>query len=264
MYTLITGASRGMGAAFARRLAAEGNPLILVARDRAGLRLLQTELEQEHALPIQVLELDLTQPGAASTLYAECASRGWPVTQLVNNAGFGRFGEFQGHAFATYEDMIRLNALVPVELAHCFLPGMRAAGHGVIINVASMAAFQPTPYLAFYGATKAFLLSFSEALAGECIGTDIRILSLCPGATQTDFFRAAGLGGNDARHDVLRMQTAEQVVDASLQALRSGRHCVVPGWRNRWMAALSSCLPRSLALPLSARVLRRQFGKHAS
>lgn len=264
MYTLITGASRGIGAAFAKRLARAGRPLILVARDRTQLQCLKTELEREHAIPVQVLALDLTQPGAAEAIHAECTSRGWPVTQLINNAGFGRFGDFLEHEATTYESMIRLNALAPVELTHCFLPGMRAIGHGVIINVASMAAFQPTPYLAVYGATKAFLLSFSEALAGECIGTDIRILTLCPGATQTDFFRAAGRKGNEKLHGAPPMQTAEQVVDAALKALRTSRHLVVPGKKNRLMAMLASHLPRSLALSLAARWLRRQFGKPAS
>lgn len=264
MYTLITGASRGLGAAFARRLARDGQPLILVARDRAQLLGLKAELEQAHAIPVQVLELDLAEPGAAGTLPAECTRQGWSVTQLINNAGCGRFGEFQDHAVTTYAAMIRLNTLVPVELAHGFLPGMRAQGQGVIINVASLAGFQPTPYLAVYGATKAFLLSFSEALAGECLGTGIRILTVCPGATQTDFFRAAGLEGVETLQGAPPLQSAEQVVDTSLQALRSGRRLHIPGWRNRLMAALTSHLPRSLVVPLAARCLRRQFGKSAT
>lgn len=260
MYALITGASRGIGAAFARGLAKAGRPLILVARDRARLCALKAELECGHGIPVHVLDLDLTEPGTVPMLLETCANQRWPVSCLVNNAGFGRFGDFQSHVVSAYSAMIRLNTQVPVELAYGVLPGMRARGQGVIINVASMAGFHPTPYLAVYGATKAFLLSFSEALAGECLGTDIRILSLCPGATQTDFFRAAGLAGVDSVHGAPPMQTAEQVVQACLQALGSGRRLVVPGWRNRLMAALASRLPRSLALPLAARLLKRQFG----
>jgi short-subunit dehydrogenase len=159
--------------------------------------------------------------------------------------------------------MIRLNTLAPVLLAHYFLADMRQFGHGTIINVASMAAFQPTPYLAVYGATKAFLLSFSEALAGECSGTDIRILPVCPGATQTDFFRAAGRGATEQLQAAPPMQSAREVVEVVLQALHSGQRLVVPGWKNRLMAVLASHLPRWLGLPLSARVLKRQFGSGA-
>jgi len=132
--------------------------------------------------------------------------------------------------------------------------------------VASMAAFQPTPYLAVYGATKAFLLSFSEALAGACIGTDIRILTVCPGATQTDFFRAAGRGATEQLQAAPSMQSAREVVEVVevvLQALNSGQRLVVPGGNNRLMAVLASHLPRWLGLPLSARVLKRQFGSGA-
>ena len=260
MYTLITGASRGIGAAFARRLAAEGHPLILVARDGEQLAALKAALQSQHAVPIEVWVADLTQPDAAEALHAHCQQAGWTVSQLINNAGFGRFGVFQSHPASTYTAMLQLNAVTPLLLAHYFLADMRQRGQGTIINIASMAAFQPTPYLAVYGATKAFLLSFSEALAGECIGTPIRILTVCPGATATDFFRAAGREATEHMQGAPPMQSADEVVEFTLRALRAGERLVIPGWKNRIMASLASHMPRWLGLPLSAKVLRQQFG----
>ncbi|MFM8441830.1 MAG: SDR family NAD(P)-dependent oxidoreductase, partial [Methylococcus sp.] len=190
-YTLITGASRGLGAAFARRLAAEGDALILTARDGAALEALRQELTSLYALPVQTLVEDLTLPDAAHAIHTECQRQQWRVTRLINNAGFGRFGEFTRHGAEDYAAMIRLNTLAPVELARLFLPDLLQQGRGAIINVASTAAFQPTPYLAVYGATKAFVLSFSEALAAECAGSGVQVLALCPGPTRTAFFDAA-------------------------------------------------------------------------
>ena len=260
MYTLITGASRGIGAAFARRLAADGHPLILVARDRDQLQALKAEIESTGTAPVEVMVADLSMPGAAEALYAQCLLAGWVVSQLINNAGCGRFGEFHAHPAATYADILQLNAAAPMLLAHHFLADMRQRGQGTLINIASMAAFKPTPYLAVYGATKAFLLSFSEALAGEFIGTPIRILTVCPGATATDFFRAAGREATEQLTGAPPMQSAEEVVDFTLRALRHGERLGVPGFKNRLMATLSSHMPRWLGLPLSAKVLRRQFG----
>jgi len=257
-YALITGASRGLGAAFARRLAAERRPLILVARSQDQLTALQAELVAEYGIPIQVLATDLTQPGAAQTIYDACAQNVWRITLLINNAGIGRFGGFLTHPIADYEAMLRLNALAPLELTHRFLADMRQAGRGEIIHVVSMAAFQPTPYISVYGATKAFLLSFSEALAGECLGTPIRILALCPGATRTDFFRAAGLS-NLGILDTAPMVSPETVADAALKALKTGQTRIVPGWKNRLMALLSTLVPRRWNLPLSARAIKRTF-----
>lgn len=258
-YTLITGASRGIGAAFARRLAAAGNALILTARDGAALEALRQELASRHAIPVHTMIEDLTRPAAARAIHAECNRRQWRVTRLINNAGFGRFGDFTRHTVEDYEAMIRLNTVAPVELTRLFLPEMRARGHGAIINVASTAAFQPTPYLAVYGATKAFLLSFSEALAAECAGSGVQVLALCPGATRTDFFGAAGRP-DFATASPAPMQSAEAVVDEALRALSRGRHRVVTGGTNRLMLLASRLLPDGLMLKLSRRVMQRWLG----
>ena len=261
-YTLITGASRGLGAAFARRLAAEGDALILTARDGAGLETLRQELAARHALPVQILIEDLTRPDAARAIHAECQRRQWRVTRLINNAGFGRFGDFPRDDVETYEAMIRLNTLAPVELARLFLPDLLQQGRGAIINVASIAAFQPTPYLAVYGATKAFLLSFSEALAAECAGSGVQVLALCPGPTRTAFFDTAGWTHFEAASPA-PMQSAEAVVEEALQALRQGRYRVVTGQSNRLMLLGSRLLPDGLRLKISRRMMRRWFGPAA-
>ena len=258
-YALITGASRGLGAAFARRLASEERPLILVARSQDLLAALKTELTEHYGVPVQVLVADLTQPDATRSIHAACTRNGWRVSLLVNNAGIGRFGDFLQHPLEDYDAMIRLNALAPVELMHLFLADMKKAGQGEVINVVSMAAFQPTPYVSVYGATKAFLLSFSEAIAAECFGTNIRILALCPGAVRTNFFEAAGLQ-NLSVIEAASMQSSEAVVDVALRALKTGQTRVVPGWKNRLMAILSSLVPRRWNLPLSARAIQRAFG----
>lgn len=258
-YALITGASQGIGAAFAHRLAAEKRHLILVARDRSRLDALKTELSEQHGITVHALAADLTQADAARQIHLTCAENGWSVSLLVNNAGMGRFGDFLQHPLDDYLRMIRLNVEAPVALTHLFLADMRAAGPGEIINVASMAAFQPTPYISVYGATKAFLLAFSEAIAAECFGTNVRILALCPGGTRTNFFAAAGLQ-NLSVLEAPSMQSAEAVVDTALKALRARRTRVIPGWFNRLMAVLSRMVPGCLNLRLSARAIRRGFG----
>lgn len=258
-YALITGASRGLGAAFARGLAARKHPLILVARSQDLLTSLQAELVATWEIPVQALIADLTQPDASRSIRAECERNDWRVSLLINNAGIGRFGNFLQHPLQDYEAMVRLNALAPIELAYLFLADMRQAGQGEIINVVSLAAFQPTPYISVYGATKSFLLSFSEALAAECFGTGIHVLALCPGATRTNFFHAAGLQ-NLSVIETVSMQSAESVVEAALRALKSGRTRSVPGWKNRLMATLSAVVPRRWNLPLSARAIKQTFG----
>lgn len=254
-YTLVTGASRGIGAAFARRLAAAGQPLILTARDSARLQALQAELRDRHAVPVETVALDLAAAGAAEALCRHCEAAGWVVEMLVNNAGFGRVGAFEAQPLADYEAMLRVNVAGPMALCRHVLPAMKARGRGAIVNVASLAAFQPTPYLAVYGATKAFLLAFSEALAAECAGTGVRVLALCPGPTRTEFFAVAGFGAGRTP-DMPLMQTPEAVVEAALNALQAGRFEAIPGWRNRLLAGVSRHLPRRWLLPLSARAMR--------
>lgn len=257
-YALITGASRGIGAAFARQLAARGTALILTGRDGESLHALQAGLMQQYGVAVEVLVEDLAVPGGARKIFEACQEAGWAVRMLVNNAGFGRFGTFEQSSIGDYEAMIRVNMQAPVELVHYFLPVMREAGQGTIINLASVAAFQPTPYMGVYGASKAFLRSFSQSLAVECRGTGIRVLAVCPGATRTDFFATGGLESTKALDGT--MQSADEVVAEALRALDAGRMQVITGWLNRVMVGMVRLSPERVLLAVSGRLMKNWSG----
>src|SRR5271156_4950090 len=190
---LITGASTGIGAEFARKLARRGMNVILVARSEDKLQALASELKNIKAT---VIPLDLTLPDAAPTLKKKVAELGLQVDLLINNAGFGTFGPFEEIDPKLEQQEIQLNVMALVDLTHAFIPAMLERGEGAIINLASVAAHQPVPYMSVYAATKAFVLSFSEALWAEYKDRGIRVLSLNPGATKTEFHSVAKLPTN--------------------------------------------------------------------
>ncbi|RPI49792.1 MAG: SDR family oxidoreductase, partial [Chloroflexi bacterium] len=190
---LVTGASRGIGEAFARQLAAQGKDLVVVSRDEARLQELADELSAAHGVRVHVIACDLSMPGAAGQVWAETERLGIAVDLLVNNAGVGKRGVFAELDHDFQAAMVRLNVNAVVELTRLYLPGMRARHRGGVINVASNAAFQPVPYMAVYAATKAFVLHFSEALAEEVGPGGVWVMALCPGATDTTFWEVAGL-----------------------------------------------------------------------
>jgi short-subunit dehydrogenase len=249
---LITGASSGIGAAFARALAAQGTHLILVARSEAKLRDLATDLAAQHAIRTEALPCDLSRPEAAQQVFAATQQRGLPVDLLINNAGFATYGAFDRLDAEREQREILLNVAAVVDLTHRFLPAMLARGSGAIVNVASTSAFQPTPYMAVYGASKAFVLSFSEALWAEYRSKGIRVLALCPGPTSTDFFTVVGT--EDASFGA--KETPEKVVQVALRALQRGRPSVISG-RMNWLQANSVRLaPRALVVSMGARLMR--------
>ena len=188
---LITGASTGIGVVFARQLAQRQMELILVARSRDKLEQLAAELEEQYGVKVTVIVQDLTVAGAGKLVYDTVNQKGINVDLLVNNAGFGGYGAFSEQDLARQLEMIQLNNLVLVELSHYFLRPMLAGAGGAIINVASIAGFQPLPYLSVYAATKAFVLSFSESLWAENKDKGVEILALCPGPTESNFFEVA-------------------------------------------------------------------------
>jgi short-subunit dehydrogenase len=247
---LITGASSGLGAEFARSLAARGADLVLVARRADRLEDLARAVRAEHGVQVRVLPADLAVPGAGAALRAELA--GVHVDTLVNNAGFGHFGDLVDTDPAVAADMVQLNVATLVDLTRAFLPDL-LAGRGALVNIASTAAYQPTPHLAVYGATKAFVLSFTEAIAAEVRGSGLRVLSLAPGATRTEFFDVAG---RDAQ--VGRMQEAADVVGLAMRALDRRRTpaSIVSGGANRLMAASAGLSPRRVTLAVSDRLMR--------
>jgi uncharacterized protein len=245
---LVTGASRGIGQAFARQLAALDKDLVLVSRSEGLLRSLAEELSSEHGVRVHVVAADLSQPAAAASLYLEVEELGLDVDLLVNNAGYCKVGEFTGLGFDVQGDMVRLNVNALIELTHLFLPAMRQRRRGGVINVASTAAFQPVPHMAVYAATKAFVLSFSEALAAEVAGDGVRVMALCPGATDTEFWTVAG-AWEERRAS---MPSPGEVVTAGLNAFERGRLLFLPGFVNQVVAFFSSrVLPRRLVLRLA-------------
>ena len=237
--TLITGASAGLGVDFARQLAARGEQLVLVARRKDRLEALAAELGNARGVAI-----DLGEPGAAARLMADLAAQGETVTCLVNNAGFGLAGRFAELDGSRQRSMIDLNCGALTELAYAVLPRMIAAKAGAILNVASTAAFQPGPGMAVYFATKAFVLSFSEALHEEVRGYGVSVTALCPGPTATEFGEVAGWGGNPLIH---RFSAASaDVVRAGIAGMDKRRAIIVPGFINKASAQGHRLLPRWL------------------
>ena len=255
---LITGASSGIGEAFAELLARRGDRLILLARSRDRLEALAARLREAHGVAVEVIAFDLGEPGCGPRLAAEVAARGLSVDLLVNNAGFGAAGAFARQDPARDTAMIQLNVTAVTELAHAFLPGMLERGRGGIVNVASLAGFQPMPQMAVYAATKAFVLSFSESLWAETRGSGVKVTALCPGPVDTPFFEATGTP--ELRQAVPRgmMMSAVQVAEQSLQALAAGRPVLVPGLANQLVSLGPKLLPRRWLTLLSAAAMQRR------
>jgi short-subunit dehydrogenase len=252
--TLITGASSGIGESFARKLAARGENLLLTARSEKKLASLCDELSSAHKIDAQYVAIDLTEPGAPARLFEETKNRNLTIDLLINNAGFGSAGDFMTHDLQRELKMIDLNIKALVELTYRFLGPMRERRSGAIMNVASTAAFQPVPYMTTYAATKAFVLSFTEGLWEENRAYGVKMLAVCPGVTQTNFFEAAGIKQPPMRV----IQQPDEVVDTALRALRRSGPSVVSGWSNYIMVASERLVPRSLIARVAGAVMRGQ------
>jgi len=253
--TLITGASSGIGAAFARKLAARGRNVLLVARSEDKLIALCNELGRLTSIRAQYLALDLQQPDAPLQLLEETKKRELEVEMLINNAGFGSMGDFAKLDLDRELEMIQLNVRSLVELTHRFLVPMRERKRGTIINVASTAGFQPVPFMATYAATKAFVLAFSEALWDENRLHGIRVMALCPGVTETNFFDSSGID----RPPMRTVQTPEEVVETALRALKRQKSMVISGWANWFTIEAERVVPRSVVTKVAGNALRSRF-----
>ena len=242
---LITGASAGLGEGFARALAAEGTTLILTARRVDRLESLATELRAAHGVTVHVFAADLADPDGPTTLIAAIAAAALPVDVLINNAGFGARGDFADLDSALQLGMIDLNCRALMELCHAVLPGMIERRSGGILNVASTASFQPGPWMAVYYATKAFVLSFSEALHDEVRGQGVHVAALCPGPTRTEFAEVADMGDSELFKRFA--SDPERVVEDGLRALASNRAVAVSGLMNGILAGSIRFTPRWLA-----------------
>lgn len=246
--TLITGASAGLGEGFARALAAKKKNLLLVARREERLAALSTELRQG-GVAVEVIAADLAAPDGAEKLMTEAGKRGLTVDALINNAGFGARGAFAELDLARQREMIALNCTALMELCHRVLPGMIERKSGGILNVASTASFQPGPWMAVYYATKAFVLSFSEALHEEVKPHGIRVAALCPGATRTEFADVAGMADSELFQRFAAPM--EGVVRDGLAALDNNQAVKVSGVLNLMMAESIRLAPRAFARKLA-------------
>ena len=254
--TIITGASSGIGVEFAREFARRGSHVVLVARRRERLEKLAGELTATYGVRATAIPLDLGLPGAGQTLAEEVDRRGLVVTSLVNNAGFGTFGRFLAEDPGRLREEINVNVASVVDISRAFVGRLRASGNGVLINVASMAAYQPIPNMAVYAATKAFVLSFTEALWQESLGTGLRVLALSPGATRTEFNDVVGT--DDATGRAAAFEGPEEVVRTALRALDrpSPSPSVVSGRLNRLMSNAVRVLSRRRAVLVAASMTR--------
>lgn len=259
---LITGASGGIGEAVARQLAARGSHLILVARSEDRLQALARELAAQYGVQAHVIALDLTRADAGEELEREVTARGLQVDILVNNAGFGGFGEFWEQDAGEISRMIGVNIWALTDLTRRFLPGMVQRGRGRVLNVASTAAFMPGPLMAVYYATKAFVLSFSEAVNEELRSTGVSVTALCPGPVETGFQAAADLGKSRLLSGPNRvaMLSAAQVANIGVDAMLRRQPVAVAGRINQVQVLAPRFLPRAAMTRLIARVQARREG----
>jgi len=251
---LVTGASSGIGADMARELAARGHDLALVARREDRMRELAEELAERHAVRAETFGCDVAEPEGRARLIGEVAERGLTVEILINNAGFGSGGAFHALDGEGETGMVRTNVEAVVALTSAWLPGMVERRRGAVLNLASLIAFQPVPFQATYGASKAFVLSFTQAVHEEVRGTGVTITALCPGPVRTEFGESGGFGGADDRIPSFMWLDSETVARAGIEGLEKGDRVVVPGVVNRLGALSGHYMPRALLLPLVRRL----------
>lgn len=241
---LITGASSGIGLELAHLFAQDGYRLVLVARNRGALRELGDELQSRYDTTVRVSPKDLAHPASPAELYQELQEAGIVLDVLVNNAGFGLAGPFLKNPWADEAEMLQVNVAALTQLTKLFLPQIRAR-EGKVMNVASTAAFQPGPFMAVYYASKAYVLSFSEALAEELRGTGTTVTCLCPGPVKTNFQKRAYLKGTAMINSPLTVDVRE-VARIGYEGLKQGKRLVIPGWKNRLLVESLRVSPREM------------------
>jgi short-subunit dehydrogenase len=242
---LITGTSSGIGKALAYQFAKDGYHLVLAARGVARMQAVADDLQKQFNVVVTVIGADLETHDGAAQLHAEVKARGMVLSALVNNAGYGAYGEFKDSALAPELTMMQLNMNTVVVLTKLFLPDLLTT-RGHILNTASTAAFQPGPYMAVYYASKSFVLSFSEAIASELEGTGVTVTALCPGPTASGFQDKADLG-NSALVKGKKLPTSEEVAALGYRAMQRGQRVYIPGFMNWAMAQSMRITPRNLA-----------------
>ena len=251
---LITGASSGLGVEFAKIHAAKGDNLVLVARGKDKMNLLKTEIEKRFDISVYVIGRDLSEPSAPKTIFNELKTQKIHIDYLINNAGFGDFGLFAQSNWEKQVQMINLNITALAYLTRLFLPGMIKNKSGRILNIASTAAFQPGPTMSVYFATKAFVLSFSEALANELKGTGVTVTALCPGATATGFKSTASLDNSALFKG--KVANSKSVAEFGYKAMMKGKSVVIHGFINKIMASSVRFAPRNIVTIIARMKLK--------
>ncbi len=241
---LITGASSGIGLELTHLFAQDGYRLVLVARNRTALRLLGDDLQSRYGITVRIAPKDLAHPASPDELYHELQESGIVLDVLVNNAGFGAAGAFLTTNWQDESEMIQVNITALTHLTKLFLPQIRAR-EGKLLNVASTAAFQPGPFMSVYYASKAYVLSFTEALAEELIGTGVTVTCLCPGPVKTNFQKRAYLQGTRLAASPLTVDVRE-VARIGYEGMKQGKRIVIPGWKNRVLVEGVRFAPRNL------------------
>jgi short-subunit dehydrogenase len=255
---LITGASSGIGLELAHLFARDGYRLVLVARNRSNLRHLGDDLQSRYSITVRIEPKDLAHPSTPAELYQELQESGIVLDVLVNNAGFGGAGTFTGTKWSQEAEMMQVNMVALTHLTKLFLPQIRAR-EGMIMNVASTAAFQPGPFMAVYYASKAYVLSFTEALAEELRGTGVKVSCLCPGPVKTNFQKRAYLQGTAMMNSPLMVDVRE-VARAGYEGLKQGKRVVIPGWKN-WMGVqLLRISPREMVTKVVRKLQEKKNG----
>jgi hypothetical protein len=251
-WAVVTGASAGIGEAIAVELAESGVNLVLTARRRERLDLLAERLRSKYSVQTQVIVADLCLPKAPQQIFDATEGAGLQVDVLINNAGFGEYGEFLRSKMDMQLDMVQVNCTAVVHLTRLFLPAMAARRQGAVMIVASTASYQPVPYLATYGATKAFDRMLAEALAEEMKRHGVRVSALCPGPTESEFTQVSGVRPGDRR----KPQSAVPVARLGLEALAQGKHSIIPYLRGRVQVFAQRFIPRRVVTSAVERLLR--------
>lgn len=252
-WALVTGASAGIGVALASQLAEGGTHLVLTARRRDRLESLATTLKEKHKIQVRTFVADLAQPNAPQEIHSYTKAQGLAIELLINNAGFGQYGELTQVDPQRLLDMVQVNCAAVVHLARLFLPDMIARKRGDVLILASTASFQAVPYISTYAATKAFDLLFAEGLAEEMKPHGIRVCALCPGATESEFHVVAGQEKFTGKH---QQETAEKVARVGLEALAAGKSYVISGLGNYLGAQSQRIVPRRLVTRIAANMFR--------
>ena len=258
---MVTGASAGIGTELVRQLAARGHNVTVVARRRERLEELAGEIRSAHGVDVDVRPCDLADDAARAALVEAIRGGGKRVAGLCNNAGYGSFGRFWELPRERETAMVRLNCEALVDLTHAFLGPMVERGGGAVLQLGSLASYQPSPWNATYSATKAFVLSFTESVAGELAGTGVSMTILCPGPVSTEFGAEAGVEDLEAGLPGFLKQDAPDVARAGLEGMVKGKRVVFPGLPHRLVAQAGRVTPRTALLPLANRIGQRTFSR---